>query len=131
LNLTQIKISKNRQVPESFTFYHLRMTNKTYWIGLLLACFTVCSSAYDPPPPTISSQELPQPLKDLWVKNLPDLGPYGHCAAAWDSRTNGEKMAFKCDMYVRLSAEGARRAMAHCREDSLKRGIKAPCQVIE
>ena len=107
------------------------MTNKTHSIGLLLACFAVCSNAYEAPPPTISSQELPQSLKELWAKNLPDLGRYGHCAAAWDSRTNGDKMAFKCDMYVRLSAEGARRAMAHCKEDSLKRGIKAPCQVIK
>jgi hypothetical protein len=106
------------------------MSKKPHWALLLLAFVAVNCEAYEVAP-TVSSQELPQPLKELWVKNLPDLGPYGHCAAAWDSRTNGDKMAFKCDMYVRLSAEGARRALAHCREDSLKRGIKAPCQVIE
>jgi hypothetical protein len=106
------------------------MIKKTQWFGFLLAFSAACSWAYEEPP-TIASQQLPQPLQELWARNKPELGPYGHCATAYDSRTDGDKMVFKCDMYVRLSAEGARRALAHCREESLKRGIKAPCKVIE
>ncbi len=106
------------------------MIKKIVLIAFFLVFSASSSWAYENPP-TIPSQQLPLPLQELWAKNKPELGPYGHCATAYDSRTNGDKMVFKCDMYVRLSAEGARRALAHCREDSLKRGIKAPCKVIE
>jgi len=126
----QINPFKIRLASESCKLYHFHMTTKTLWIAFFLACASACSGAWEVPP-TVSSQELPQPLKELWAKNKPDLGPYGHCATAFDSRTDGDKMVFRCDMYVRLSAEGARRAMAHCREESLKRGIKAPCKVVE
>jgi len=126
----QIKLFKIKRASQSIKLYHFHMTHKTYWIALFLAGTSACSGAWEVPP-TISSQELPQPLKDLWAKNKPDLGPYGHCATAFDSRSDGDKMVFRCDMYVRLSAEGARRALAHCREESLKRGIKAPCKVVE
>jgi hypothetical protein len=79
---------------------------------------------------TIAPHQLPQPLLEQYAKNKPDLGRYGHCAAAFDSRTDGLKMAFSCAIYVRLSAQGERLAVSLCTERAKFLKVKAPCALI-
>jgi hypothetical protein len=79
---------------------------------------------------TIAPHQLPQPLLEQYAKNKPDLGRYGHCAAAFDSRTDGLKMAFSCAIYVRLSAQGERLAVSLCNERAKLLKVKAPCALI-
>jgi len=79
---------------------------------------------------TIAPHQLPQPLLEQYAKNKPDLGRYGHCAAGFDSRTDGLKMAFSCAIYVRLSAQGERLAVSLCNERAKLLKIKAPCALI-
>ena len=80
--------------------------------------------------PTISPSQLPGSLQELYAREQPNLGKYGHCAAGFDSRTDGLKMAWSCSIYVRSSAQGARLAVKLCNEraDFLK--IKARCSLI-
>jgi hypothetical protein len=80
--------------------------------------------------PTTSPSQLPGSLQELYAREQPNLGEYGHCAAGFDSRTDGLKMALSCSIYVRSSAQGARLAVKLCNEraDFLK--IKARCSLI-
>ncbi len=79
---------------------------------------------------TIAPHQLPPPLQALYAKERPDLGRYGHCAAAFDSRTDGMKMALSCAIYVRLSAQGERLAVSLCGERAKLLKVKAPCLLI-
>lgn len=78
----------------------------------------------------ISAELLPPSLQTSWQVNKPQLGKFGHCAAAFDSRTDDNKMAFACSIYVKLEAVAERKAIQHCEEQRLARNIKAPCQLI-
>ena len=79
---------------------------------------------------TIAPHQLPQPLLEQYTKNKPDLGKNGHCAAAFDSRTDGLKMALSCSIYVRLSAQGERLAVSLCNERAKLLKVKATCALI-
>jgi hypothetical protein len=80
--------------------------------------------------PTMSPQQLPGSLQDLYAREQPNLGQYGHCAAGFDSRTDGLKMALSCSIYVRSSAQGARLAVKLCNERAAFLKIKARCSLI-
>lgn len=80
--------------------------------------------------PTISPSQLPGSLQELYAREQPGLGQYGHCAAGFDSRTDGLKMALSCSIYVRSSAQGARLAVKLCNERAAFLKIKAPCKLI-
>lgn len=80
--------------------------------------------------PTIALHELPQNLQEIYAMNRPELGKYGHCAAAFDSRTDGMKMAISCAIYVRLSAQGERKSVELCTERAKFLKVKAPCKLI-
>lgn len=95
-------------------------------VGLVLHMASWASDA----PPTISAQQLPQPLMALYAKEKPDLGRNGHCSAAFDSRTDGMKMAISCSIYVRLSAQGERLSLKLCAERAELLKIKSPCMLI-
>ena len=79
----------------------------------------------------ISAELLPTSLQTSWQVNKPQLGKFGHCAAAFDSRTDDNKMAFACSIYVKLEAVAQRKAIQHCDEQRAARNIKAPCQLIK
>ena len=79
---------------------------------------------------TIAPHQLPQALLEQYAKNKPDLGRNGHCAAAFDSRTDGLKMALSCSIYVRLSAQGERLAVSLCNERAKLLKVKQPCALI-
>ena len=80
--------------------------------------------------PTISPSQLPGSLQELYAQEQPGLGQYGHCAAGFDSRTDGLKMALSCSIYVRSSAQGARLAVKLCNERAAFLKIKARCKLI-
>ena len=105
------------------------MTTLRPLLSSILACCLISAHAADGAP-TIAPHQLPQPLLEQYAKNKPDLGKNGHCAAAFDSRTDGLKMAFSCSIYVRLSAQGERLAVSLCNERAKFLKVKAPCALI-
>jgi hypothetical protein len=96
-------------------------------IGLtLLLGFTQAQSAG----PTIKSRDLPTSLYSYWVKQKPDLGSMGHCAVAFDSGTDERKMAYGCSVFIKMSAQGERKALQYCETMRANNQIKAPCQLV-
>ena len=83
------------------------------------------------PYPVMHVSELPDPLRSQWKIVKPEMTEMSHCAAAFDSHTDGEKMAWHCSIYIKMSAEGERRAMHSCEEKRAAKGIKMPCKLIE
>lgn len=96
----------------------------------LLALLSLAMPAHAENFPTISPQQLPSPLQALYARDRPDLGRYGHCAAAFDSQMDGTKMAWSCAIYVRLSAQGERLAMKLCGERAALLKVQAPCKLV-
>jgi hypothetical protein len=108
-----------------------KMQQRTTWMALLACmCLPVKVGATDVHP-HIAANLLPMSLQVSWNSNKPQLGKFGQCAAAFDSRTDDGKMAFACSIYVKLSAVAQRKAIQHCDEQREARHIKAPCQLID
>ena len=89
-----------------------------------------CVSAMASTFPTIPLSELPDPLRSVWKELKPEMTPMSHCATAFDSHSDGEKMAFRCSIHIKMSAEGERRAMKYCEEKRAEKNIKAPCRLV-
>jgi hypothetical protein len=83
------------------------------------------------PYPSIHLSELPDPLRSVWKELKPEMNEMSHCATAFDSHSDGEKMAFRCSIHIKMSAEGERRAMRYCEEKRAEKGIKMPCKLVE
>ena len=83
------------------------------------------------PYPTIGLSHIPEALQNQYKQILPDMTDKSHCAVAWDSTTDGNKMALRCSIAIKMSAEGERRAMRYCEEKREEHKIKAPCRLIE
>jgi hypothetical protein len=83
------------------------------------------------PYPSMHVSELPDPLRSQWKIVKPEMNEMSHCAAAFDSHTDGGKMAWHCSIYIKMSAEGERRAMHSCEEKREEKGIKMPCKLVE
>ena len=98
--------------------------------SLLLLALSVALPAQAEDFPTISPQQLPSPLQTQWARDRPELGRYGHCAAAFDSQIDGAKMVWSCAIYVRLSAQGERLAMKLCGERAALLKVKSPCMLV-
>ena len=81
--------------------------------------------------PSIHLSELPDSLRSVWKELKPEMNEMSHCAAAFDSHSDGEKMAFRCSIHIKMSAEGERRAMRYCEEKRVEKGIKMPCKLVE
>jgi hypothetical protein len=81
--------------------------------------------------PSIHVSELPDSLRSVWKELKPEMNQMSHCAAAFDSHSDGEKMAFRCSIHIKMSAEGERRAMRYCEEKRQEKGIKMPCKLVE
>ncbi|MEY4363710.1 MAG: hypothetical protein RLZZ24_1062 [Pseudomonadota bacterium] len=113
------------------------MTKRPWLVGLAALCIF---SGWVPaafaqkkaigPYPTVSLRDIPQPLQELYISYRPDMTQYSRCAAAFDGHTDGEKMAFRCSIYIKMSAEGERRAMRYCEEKRVEQKISAPCRII-
>jgi len=92
----------------------------------LLDGFTLAQGAG----PTIRSRDLPSSLYDYWAKQRPDMGSTGHCAVAFDSNTDERKMAYGCSVFIKMSAQGERKAMQYCETMRETNQIKEPCQLV-
>lgn len=80
--------------------------------------------------PTVKLGELPNSILQLYKREEPNFTDKSHCATAWDSTTDGDKIAFKCSVFIKMSAEGERRAMRYCEDIRLSKKISAPCRLI-
>jgi hypothetical protein len=80
--------------------------------------------------PQISYKDLPDTLRTLWLDTKPEMVSTSHCAAAFDSYSDSEKMVFKCSIFIKMSAEGERRALQYCDENRLAKGVKSQCKLI-
>ena len=104
---------------------------RAFGFGLFgLFSLVVCAKPIGPYP-TIDLRELPDPLRSVYKELKPEMTEMSHCAAAFDSHSDGEKMVFRCPIHIKMSAEGERRAMRYCEEKRAEKGIKAPCRLVE
>ena len=106
-----------------YSFFHTALL-------ALLALLALATSVHAENFPTISPQKLPEPLQAQWARDRPELGRFGHCAAAFDSQIDGAKMVWSCAIYVRLSAQGERLAMKLCGERAALLKVKSPCMLV-
>ena len=106
------------------------MWHKVFGIALLISGWMPALVNAAEEHQRIAVELLPMSLQTSWNANKPHLGKFGHCAAAFDSRSEEGKMAFACSIYVKLSAVAQRNAIQHCDEQRVARHIKAPCQLI-
>jgi len=97
-------------------------------IGLLAGMFGLPVLAG--PFPTVPLSDLPDSLQSVWKELKPEMTPMSHCAAAYDSHTDGDRMVFRCSIHIKMSAEGERRAMRYCEERRAEKKIKAPCRLV-
>ena len=82
------------------------------------------------PFPTVPLSDLPDSLQSVWKELKPEMTPMSHCAAAYDSHTDGDRMVFRCSIHIKMSAEGERRAMRYCEEKREEKKIKSPCRLV-
>ena len=73
--------------------------------------------------------QLPEALKAVWQRNLPEMSTTSRCAAAFDGSA-GRKMTLQCAIYIRMAAEGERRALRLCEDKRRELGIHAPCRLV-
>ena len=99
-----------------------------------LRCFCVAlifgSSFAAAPYPTVPLKQLPDGLRAMWHQLKPEMNEFSHCAAAWDSQNDGDRMVFKCSIYIKMSAEGERRAMQYCEEKRAEKKVRASCRLV-
>ena len=79
---------------------------------------------------TVRLSDLPDAVHKLYKREESNFTEMSHCAAAWDSATDGDRIAFKCSVFIKMSAEGERRAMHYCDEIRTNKKINAPCRLI-
>jgi len=111
----------------------LLSTSRTFSVGMALTWTMTLAlpvHADTPSYPTVRLSDLPDAIHQLYKREEPNFTPMSHCAAAWDSTTDGEKIAFKCSVFIKMSAEGERRAMRYCGEIREQKKINAPCRLI-
>lgn len=113
----------------------MRLIGRTGMMALCLslvgfACISVQAKAIGNYP-TIHVRELPDPLRSVYKELKPEMTEMSHCAAAFDSHSDGAKMVFRCSIHIKMSAEGERRAMRYCEENRAEKGIKMPCRLVE
>ena len=94
----------------------------------LLTSWAVAQEA--PRYPTVRLTDLPDAVHKLYKREEPNFTNMSHCAAAWDSATDGDRIAFKCSVFIKMSAEGERRAMHYCEEIRADKKISSPCRLI-
>ena len=96
----------------------------------LMAMHLGVSQVWAGPFPTVPLGDLPDSLQSVWKELKPEMTPMSHCAAAYDSHTDGDRMVFRCSIHIKMSAEGERRAMKYCEERRAEKKIKAPCRLV-
>ena len=78
----------------------------------------------------LRASQLPEPLKALWQRTLPEMTSASRCAAAFDAG-EGQKMTLQCSVHSRMAAEGERRALRLCEDKRRELSIQAPCRLVQ
>ncbi len=81
--------------------------------------------------PAVPLRQLPEPLRSTYMGFKPDMNDRSRCAAAFDAGGDPDKMTLRCSIYIRMAAEGARRAMNYCEEKRQELHIRAPCRIVQ
>ena len=115
-------------IHKEFKVRHMFWRSSAVVIGLTTALGL--SAQGQSPYPSVELRSLPQALQEHYQKAKPEMNDKSHCAAAFDSHSDGEKMVFRCSIYIKMSAEGERRAMRYCEESRKERKIQAPCRLV-
>lgn len=103
------------------------MTSRWIMAGLAGLCLTTAQADVTP---RVHLRELPDNLRQIWRDTQPQMTESSRCAAAFDSHSDPAKMSLQCSVYIRMGAEGERRAMRYCEEKRQELQIKAPCRVV-
>ena len=74
--------------------------------------------------------QLPEPLKGVWQRSVPEMTSTSRCAAAFDA-TEGNKMTLQCSIHIRMAAEGERRALKLCEDKRRELGIRSGCGLVQ
>ena len=98
--------------------------------ALILVLASVSALASGSAHPTVKLKDLPQALRDDYMRLKPQFNRESRCAAAYDSHTQVDKMNLMCSIYIRMAAEGERRAMHYCEEKRAELKIQGPCRVV-
>jgi hypothetical protein len=108
-------------------------TQLTVRLGLLIlsAGLLALSAHAHGPFPTVHVKDLPDALRGNWNTLKSEMTENSHCAAAFDSNTDGDRMVFKCSIHIKMAHEGARRAMRYCEDARAEHRIKMPCKLVE
>lgn len=101
-----------------------------YFFKAVAIGFLSMAVVHGAPFPTVPLKELPDPLRSVWKELKPEMTEMSHCAAAFDSHSDGDKMVFRCSIHIKMSAEGERRAMKYCEEKREEKNIKAACRLV-
>ena len=99
-------------------------------LSILTLCLSSTWAQEAPHYPTIRVNDLPDAVHKLYQREEPNFTDKSHCATAWDNATDGDRIAFKCSVFIKMSAEGERRAMRYCEEIRANKKISAPCRLI-
>lgn len=96
---------------------------------VLLLLVSLALSVHAQPFPIVTLQQLPDPLKGVWQRTRPEMRDPSRCAAAFDAGDR-ERMTLQCSVYIKLGAEGERRAMRYCEEKRLELRIRSACAIV-
>ncbi|MFM2238730.1 MAG: hypothetical protein RJA69_104 [Pseudomonadota bacterium] len=100
------------------------------WGLIVLSVLWLLPAQAHGPFPTIRVKDLPDGLRHNWNSLKSEMNENSHCAAAFDSNTEGDRMVFKCSIHIKMAHEGARRAMRYCEDARIEHHIKMPCKMI-
>jgi len=74
--------------------------------------------------------QLPEPLRGVWQRSAPEMSETSRCAAAFDA-SEGPRMTLQCSIYIRMAAEGERRALRLCEDKRRELGIRSACRLVQ
>jgi len=114
-------------MPSGKTLMQASLTQR---LCTFLAALCLLPAAWAQVHPTMKVRELPDPLRAQWNQTKPEMQNTSRCAAAFDNYNDYDRMTLKCSIYIKLGAEGARRAMRYCEEEREKKHIHAPCKIV-
>jgi hypothetical protein len=98
------------------------------WLLGALACVLVQPALWAQESYKLS--QLPEPLKGVWHRSAPEMTATSRCAAAFDA-SEGSKMTLQCSIYIRMAAEGERRALQLCEAKRRELGLRSTCRLVQ
>ena len=104
-----------------------RLDRWTFGLTLTVAAAMACATSVYP---TVKLKDLPQGLRNEYLQQKPQMNKESRCAATYDSHNQADKMNLMCSIYIRMAAEGERRAMHYCEEKRAELKIQGACRIV-